>query len=243
MKYVVTVLAALCMAHSASALEWFSYEQTETKVAGTCKAEFNTHVIFPDELKKDNPDEKKVASQQVITEKMNKILNALVEPLKQWVVFAPEECIPNRGRELFVQSDVSARYLSNTWASFEHAESSYMGGAHGNSSVTYVVIAANGDLVPFSSVLAVSKKQFIETVIVKIKEQDRYWEDDFKFWSDRFMSGEYDLNYYANEQGIVVTFNAYAIGPYAAGPTTIRYYWEELKPLLKKNSIFAEYLK
>jgi len=248
MKSILMMVAAFSM--SASALEWSTYDLSTKAVSGRCSSEINSILFIPKELESSKPDQSKVKAQQVITDKMN---SALADQIGAPESFGKgfntsdfkEECVPGYNGNtvgLYSKVDVSTKF-AESWTSLSIASDSYMGGAHGFVGIQYLVLAASGDVVKFSSVLGAPHKQFVEAVIVKLKAQSKYDEEWFANWAKNFSQNAVELNYMANEHGVTVMFNQYEIASYAVGPIEITFEWSELKTLLRKDSVFSEYLK
>lgn len=242
------LFVTLSLAQSALALEWSSYDLSTQAVSGRCTSEVNSFFFFPAELNNKNPNQSKVKAQQVIADKMNKALTDLLGTPGSWAgVFNnpnfEKECNPNNSDvPLYSRVNVTTKF-TNPWTSLAITSDSYMGGAHGIGGISYLVLAASGDVVRFSNVLDVDRKTFTYSVIAKLVAQNKYYADWFASWEKEFTQGSIELNYMADEHGFTVMFNQYAVASYADGPIEITFNWSELKDLIKKDSVFKDYLK
>lgn len=249
MKYyamIATVLFASA-ASAAGSLGWNAYERKTVETAGKCSLEIVEPVVYAAVLRDDptaTPDAQTAATVGRMEAHLQKWSNEARRFYANMV--SGSECIPrDDGMQLYINANITAKFASYSWSSWAHESSSYTGGAHGYDAVYYMVLAPSGDVVAFNTVLAASVDQFIETVRAKVQaQQDQYDETFFDIWTDLSRkSGLSDLNYMANERGITIVFNPYAINAYVVGPTVIEYSWSELRSLLKTDSIFSKYLQ
>lgn len=147
-------------------------------------------------------------------------------------------------KQWYMNSAKKVLYICPQWSAWEETSSSYMGGAHGSVGVKLMVFDSSGDRVLFSDVLNASRAEMIEVIHAKVRATlaDRYAENFFQMWAAE-KSVISKLNYSADASGVRVYFNQYDIAPYAAGPMEIKFTWAELKPLLKADSVFRDFLK
>lgn len=234
-----SIIALLLIGNFASAAtEWTTKPvRVRAKAGDVCTLTIDTAIVVPRNAKSDYDD---------VTVKINELLNKNVLRTSQDYYRAVGElgarCDKSRAGGLSAALVTSLIHTDASWSSWQQNMDGFLGGAHGYVVADRLVISANGDLVTFDTVLAISREDFINTVVSKLKAMGRYSEDSFNFWAENKDNLKM-LNYYANNDGISIFFNSYVIASYAAGPTEISYTWAELKSMLKANSVFANKLK
>lgn len=125
---------------------------------------------------------------------------------------------------------------------------SYMGGAHGMPGISSTIFdLKHGTVLKFydlvniadSTVLMeIAEKKFIldnelETNI-SLNEQGFFWETEGKLY--------FNDNFTITDKGLMMTYGAYEIAPYAAGMPSFTIPYAELKPYLTKNSPLKRFL-
>jgi len=222
---------------ASAATDWTTKPMTvRGKTGETCKLNIDTPIVVPK-----NADYSDVASK--INELLGKNVLSTTEEYYSAVASLGAKCVKSRTTGgLSAELVTSLIYADENWSSWQQNYASYLGGAHGSTAAYRLVISPTGELVTFDTVLAVSREAFIQTIVSKLTALNRYNDGSFSFWAEQENNLK-ELNYYANSLGISIFFNSYVIASYAEGPTEISYTWEEMKSLLKANSIFSSKLK
>ncbi|TAF30810.1 MAG: DUF3298/DUF4163 domain-containing protein [Cytophagales bacterium] len=119
--------------------------------------------------------------------------------------------------------------------------SSYTGGAHGNySSVFYNWDLKTGQELLLEHVIDTLKNSALSKIITqnyKIQNPDlaeMVFEDIKEIGPNE--------NFFVTNEALFFFYNTYEIAPYAAGPSSVKISWKELKPFLHPNSPFLRFV-
>ncbi len=225
---------------ASAATEWTTQPQkTTAKTGDACTLTIDALVVTPTNSKDEYNQ---------VTMKMNDLLSKKVlETAKVYFEAVGADtgsrCLKSRASGgLSAEITTILNFKTPAWSSWQQSSAGYLGGAHGYAQVDLLVLSDKGERITFDSVLAVTKIDFLKTIIAKLKAANRYNEDSFAIWMNG-SDGLKKLNFSADDKGILIFFNSYEIASYADGPSEVSYTWEELKSILKKDSIFASQLK
>lgn len=224
---------------ASAATEWTTIPQKiEGQTGDACKLTINTLVVVPP------PSQEYDNATTAMNEILSKSVRATTQSYLESVSSLPDRCNKSRAGGLSAELTTTLTFKSATWASWSLSEVGYLGGAHGYANVTQIVLSEAGQAITFDQVLGISREAFIQTVKMKLAAQNRYSEGSFEMWAESKTTDPIKtLNYSADNKGISIFFNSYVIASYAEGPSEVSYTWNELKTILKKDSIFSEYLK
>lgn len=225
-----------------AATEWTVQPQkTVGKTGDACTLTIDTLVVTST-----NPDDE---YNQVVAN-MNGLLNKKVlETAKTYFEAIGEysggKCEKSRASG-GLSAEITTILISKTptWSSWQQSSAGFLGGAHGYAQADLLVLSNKGERVTFDTVLGIGRDAFIQIVKMKLSEINRYSEGSFEMWAESKTTDPIKtLNYSADDKGISIFFNSYVIASYAEGPSDISFTWNELKTILKKDSIFANQLK
>ena len=123
----------------------------------------------------------------------------------------------------------------------------YQGGAHGASSTTFVNWdTKNNRPVKLSDILINGYSEKLSVVGEAIFRKQEKLSDtsslahDYFFKDNRFALNE---NYHITQLGIRFLYNQYEIKPYAAGTTQLLIPYENIKSLLRPNTVITQFIK
>jgi len=143
----------------------------------------------------------------------------------------------------FLLIDINVIRQSKDYIALKYIHSDYVGGAHGNTNISYlnynprtnqpITLDSLIDIDQKSKLLAIAEKQFRMNEKLTATEPlgDKYF----------FEKGIFALanSYYVSEKGLVFLYNPYEIKAYAAGITELIIPFSALKAIAMPNSILT----
>lgn len=135
--------------------------------------------------------------------------------------------------------------ISDEIMAFYFSHDEYMGGAHPN----YFMGALNflvktGEEITFDQIFIPGAKDELNRLgeVIVRKEREipaNQTLTDYGYWfeNDKF---ELNENFSISQDAITFTFNPYEVGPYALGPTDIKFPWSSIKHLVRKDGPLAK---
>ena len=165
------------------------------------------------------------------SESIEELENLFIKSYEEFVASFPESQTP-----WDLSINVTTSYSTAEFVSLEMSTSSYTGGAHPNSTITYINLK-KGDKKPvdFKDIIINQKQitQIAETEFreyYEISEGNAFSDYGFTFENDEFSLPE-AIGFSNN--GMILYYNSYEIAPYANGPTDLTIPFSKLEGLLK----------
>ncbi|MAE85476.1 MAG: hypothetical protein CMB80_22265 [Flammeovirgaceae bacterium] len=165
------------------------------------------------------------------SESMEELENMFIASYENFVANFPESTTP---WDLSISVQVS--YASENFTSFEMAISSYTGGAHPNSSVTFINLSKDSKRpLELKSIIKNDRKlrKIAEEAFrthYEIPEGSSFSDFGFTFDNDQFTLPQ-AIGF--NKEGLIIYYNSYEIASYANGPTEITIPLNKLEDLIK----------
>ncbi len=140
------------------------------------------------------------------------------------------------------------RHADDDLLCIEISASVFTGGAHPNSTITYLVLSPKtGEPVTLDSIVPTSNTNDLLTVAEKafrkarnLKPDETYEQAGFQFEQNRFVLTK---NFLLSKDGLAFCYNHYEIAPYAMGITELLIPWTDLKPIVNPAGPAAAFLK
>lgn len=167
-------------------------------------------------------------------------------------IFARNFVTENREDEAiggwFLNFKAEVIYLDDDIVSLNILNSIFQGGAHPESTITYLVLSAK-------TAEEIELKAFIPDAFTQtlhgigeeyfrasrgLKPDEKLSDAGFNFEGDRFALNR---NYLVSESGISFCFNHYEIGPYALGITEIEIPWNVLEGIADLNGLAGRFVQ
>ena len=143
--------------------------------------------------------------------------------------------------------EATVRHADADLICLEVLQSMFLGGAHPDSNISYLVFSMKtGEPIDLSGFVPeknlgdltkVAEKHFRE--VRKLKPEETYEQAGFQFEGNSFALNK---NFLASKDGLAFCFNAYEIGPYAMGLTELVIPWNELKTVIDPKGPAAGFL-
>ncbi len=143
--------------------------------------------------------------------------------------------------------DVSVLRQDSSLATLRIKGYTYLGGAHGGSEVSFINWdAKKRNKITLDDVLASGYQQKLREIAEKIFRRDEKLSDtaslaDGYFFKDNKFA--LNNNFSITPLGIRFLYNEYEIKPYSAGTTDLFIPYQQIKPLLKPNTVISQYIK
>lgn len=147
-----------------------------------------------------------------------------------------KESFPESSTPWDITADIVITYTSSEFISMSINTSSYTGGAHPNSSVSYLNITQEGKLINNLDYFFKSTDELKKIAEAKFRKEyglisgESFSEKGFSFENDEFKLAE---NFGFTKNGIVFNYNPYEIASYAEGPVTISIPFVELEEIYR----------
>ncbi|PIY09528.1 MAG: hypothetical protein COZ18_07920 [Flexibacter sp. CG_4_10_14_3_um_filter_32_15] len=144
------------------------------------------------------------------------------------------------------QSNVDIVFNDDYFATIAFSNYQYLGGAHGMFGKTYLVIdTKNGKEIKLNDIfdknaLATLDKRMIKKAYSYTGFENAISLQDAGYLVDKIEATD---NFSLSAKGITFVYQPYEIAPYAAGMPSFLFTWEELKDLIKADSLVNSFLK
>ncbi|WP_338768964.1 DUF3298 domain-containing protein [Bernardetia sp. ABR2-2B] len=144
------------------------------------------------------------------------------------------------------QSNAEIVFNDEYFATIAFSNYMYMGGAHGISNKTYLVIdVKNGKEIKLKDIfdskgLAILEKKMIKKAYLYTGFENPVSLQDAGYLVDKI---EVTDNFSLSAKGITFVYQPYEIAPYAAGMPSFLFTWEELKGVVKADSSVKSLMK
>ncbi len=133
------------------------------------------------------------------------------------------------------------------YASFSSTLTTYSGGAHGMSSVSYRSFdKATGRAILESDLFVDSYQDQLGDIILQalvkhfeVADTDALESEGILFSAENL---ELNGNCALSEEGLIYCFNPYEIAPYSVGIITVTLPWESLRPIIRSGGIAEQYI-
>ncbi len=144
--------------------------------------------------------------------------------------------------------DLTPEFQEGDLASFRYFQYEYLGGAHPNSIEGGINLnLSTGAEVTEDEIWVPGAKDELNKMGEAIVRRDREISEgttlsDYGYWfeEDKFVLNS---NFMITGDGIQYIFNAYEVGPYALGVTTVLFPWSDIVTLIKTDGILSGVLK
>lgn len=145
---------------------------------------------------------------------------------------------PSMGWEYEASGDTLL--ISPKVISIYHQVYAFMGGAHGNSSISYLNFnAQTGDLLKLTDMVSdtialkkIAELKFEKTQKEFAKDNDFDYDKSSYFWGNPFYL---PTNIAVTKNGLLFMYNPYEAAAYALGPISFDLTWQELGTIVKKE--------
>lgn len=136
----------------------------------------------------------------------------------------------------YINLDASVSFTTRGFMSIAISNTSYTGGAHPNSSMTYLNISNDGEVLDKWTNFFNEEYKIKDLIERKFREQhnmtssESFAEKGFQFENDEFSLSS---NFGFNKAGLIVYYNAYEIASYAEGSIVVTVPFSELRGMYK----------
>jgi hypothetical protein len=143
--------------------------------------------------------------------------------------------------------EAAIKYADEDLISLDILESTFTGGAHPLSNITYLVFSLKtGKPIELAAIVPETKRTDLTRIAEphfrqtrEMKPDESYPEAGFTFDNDTFTLNR---NFLVSPSGLAFCFNQYEIGPYALGVTELVIPWSDLKPLVDPKGLAGRFL-
>ncbi|MBB2144547.1 DUF3298 domain-containing protein [Pedobacter sp. LMG 31464] len=140
--------------------------------------------------------------------------------------------------------EVNVLHQTHNYIALQYINSDYSGGAHPNTSFSYLNYnPKTNTVIPLDSLIAANQREKLVSIGEAIFRKDE------KLTATESLSGKYFFrddkfhlpeNFYVSNKGLVFLYNPYEIKPYSEGTTELIVPFSALKGIAKPNTILTE---
>ncbi len=199
-----------------------------------------------------------------VTDIINKdIINSLLAPYNEDKSFSNMDSMANDFLDSFeefrkefpeshqkwsIERNITVENVNDSIISLANHEFYYMGGAHPNSTISFINFDLNtGKAIELAYLFKPNYEQTLNKIgeeIFREKQKLKSTESltEAGFWFDQ---GSFELNdnFLIKDSGLLFLFNPYEVAAYAVGKIDILIPYSDIKNLFKDNSLLKMYLK